>query len=473
MATTVDSTLTSSPPDTGGLPRLLGARSLTALGLGGIIGVGIFVNVGIAARTMAGPAIVLSFLIAAVACIFIGFCYAEFASRIPSAGSAYSYARATLGRGAGWFIGWNLILSYCVAGASVAQGLSGYLESLLQSAHLSLPAAISSSHAQAGSAGRLDLPAVCITLVVAAVAMRGLKPSVRLNGIMLGVKLAALALVVGVGAFYVHAANWSPFAPFGLFTLRRLPGAPAPQPAGILPGAILAFFAFLGFDMLPAYCAECKSPRRDIPIAILASILLCAGLYMAVAAVLTGMVPYSKIDPRAPVAAAFQHVGFPAAQAAISVAAIAAITTVLEGLILSLPRILTAMGEEKLLPPAVFRWIHPEHRTPARSIALIGAAVGLLAGFGRLSTLLMLAGGAMVLCLAVICCSLPIIRRRERAGDRASFHAPLGPLMPVLGFLSCLALVMPIPVSTWGWLLLWMAIGAAVYLSYGRRFASR
>jgi APA family basic amino acid/polyamine antiporter len=332
--------------------------ALTSLGIGCIIGTGIFVLTGIAAHDKTGPALILSFVIAGLACIFAALCYAEFASTVPVAGSAYTYAYATLGELLAWIIGWDLILEYTVASASVAHGWSHYFQNLIGMSGIKVPAVFSRAPFDYDPAlGKLivtgtwfDLPAVLVAAVVAALLVKGIRESATVNTLMVVVKLAAVLVVIAVGAFYVDRRNWAPFAPYGysgisLFGHTVLGRADAGgAPLGMLAGAAMIFYAYIGFDSVSTHAEEARNPKRDVPIGIIASLLVCTVLYIAVAAVLTGMVPYHQIDVDAPVAVAFQQKGLPWVQFFVSVGAITGITSVLLVLMLSQPRVWLAMA---------------------------------------------------------------------------------------------------------------------------------
>ncbi|HZO91954.1 MAG TPA: amino acid permease [Chthonomonadaceae bacterium] len=462
-------------PETAGEPRLQRALSpltLTSLGLGGIIGTGIFVMIGIAAHDKTGPALALSFLVAAIACAAVALCYAEFAASVPEAGSAYSYAYATLGELPAWLIGWNLIFAYGIGAASVAQGWSHYFQDFLGGLGLTLPRALASTpYDLAPQMGKLvptgslgDLPALLITEVISFCILRGMRASLRFNFAMLSLKLAILFFVIGVGAFYIKPQNWHPFAPYGLLAQA----GPGGQPLGMMAGAALVFYAYLGFEALSAYTEECRKPQRDVPLGILASVALCTLLYIAVAVVLTGIVPYDRINVRAPISDAFGQVGLPWAQFLIALGALTGITSVLLVILLTLPRILMVMGRDGLLPPGVFSAIHPRYRTPWKATIVIGVAAGLLSALVPLRILADLVMMATLLGYVVICIAV-LILRRTHAHTTRRFRAPLGPFVPLLGILTCLLLIRSLPSSAWLQLFAWLLLGLGVYFAYGRR----
>jgi APA family basic amino acid/polyamine antiporter len=377
------------------LHRVLGPVQLSALGVGAIIGTGIFVLTGVAAHDRTGPALMLSFVVAGITCVFAALCYAEFAAMVPVAGSAYTYAYATLGELFAWIIGWDLILEYAVASATVAHGWSHYFQDFLSIFHIGLPKVLTNAPFDyLPSTGRLtltgtwfDLPAIVIALLVTIVLVKGIRESASLNAGIVILKIAIVLFVIVVGAKYVNPANWRPFAPFGLtgfsffgHTIMGQTGKGG-EPLGMLAGAAYVFFAYIGFDSVSTHAEEARNPSRDVPIGILTSLVLCTILYIAVAAVLTGMVPYNQINIDAPVSDAFRQVGLPWAQLLISVGAIAGITSVLLVMMLSQPRIFLAMARDGLLPPGFFAAVHERFRTPWKSTILTGVCVATMGAF--------------------------------------------------------------------------------------------
>jgi APA family basic amino acid/polyamine antiporter len=467
------------------LRRVLGPLQLTSLGVGAIIGAGIFVTTGAIARDVAGPALMLSYAVAGCACVFAALCYAELASMVPVAGSAYTYAYATLGELFAWIIGWDLVLEYAVGSATVAGGWSGYFQSALGSFGLALPRALNGPPISYDPAlGRLvatgsviNLPALGIVAFATAVLIFGIRESARLNALMVAIKLAAVLFVLAVGAFYVKSANWHPFAPYGLtgvsFFGHTLLGKTdaGGRPLGMLAGAALAFFAFIGFDSVSTHAEEARRPQRDVPIGIIASLVICTLLYLGVVAVLTGMVPYQELDMNAPVAAAFAQVGLGWAQLLLSVAGVAGITSVLLVLMLSQPRVLLAMARDGLLPKSFFGDIHPRFRTPWKSTLATGLFVGALASFLPIQVLLSLVSMGTLLAFVIVCAAVLILRRTHPAADRP-FRAPLVPLLPILGIAVCLLLMFSLPAENWLRLVVWLAIGLTLYFGYGRRHSA-
>jgi basic amino acid/polyamine antiporter, APA family len=464
------------------LRRILGPVALSSLGIGAIIGTGIFVLTGVAAHDKAGPALMLSFVVAGMACFFAALCYAEFASMVPVAGSAYTYAYATLGELFAWIIGWDLMLEYTVGAAAVAHGWSHYFQDFIGIFGLKLPEIFrlapfdfmpETGHLVLTSS-YLDLPAILAVAAVTWVLVKGIRESARFNAVMVGVKLAVVLLVIGVGAFYVDPANWRPFAPFGLggislfgtFTLglKAADGAPL----GMLAGASMVFFAYIGFDSVSTHAEEARRPRRDVPIGIMASLLICTVLYLAVSAVLTGMVRYDQLDINAPVSNAFAQKGLPWVQFVVSLGALAGITSVLLVLLLSQPRVLLAMARDGLLPPSFFGAVHPRFRTPWKSTILTGLVVSLMAGLLPLRILAELVNIGTLMAFVVVCAAVLIMRYTDPDAERP-FRAPLGAFVPVMGILSCLMLMFSLPAENWLRLVVWLGAGLLVYFGYGRR----
>jgi APA family basic amino acid/polyamine antiporter len=467
------------------LRRVLGPVQLTSLGVGAVIGAGIFVSTGATAQQTAGPALMLSYAVAGVVCIFAALCYAEFASMVPVAGSAYTYAYATLGELFAWIIGWDLVLEYAVSSATVADGWSGYFQSLLNVFGWKIPHALAGPvvnyDPQLGkliaTGSILNLPAVLIVALVTVVLVIGIRESASVNTVLVGIKVAAVLFVIAVGAFYVNPANWHPFAPFGLTGLQMFGHTLLGQsdaggkPVGMLAGAALAFFAYIGFDSVSTHSEEAKEPQRDVPIGIIVSLVLCTLLYIGVVAVLTGMVPYGELDIAAPVSDAFRRVGLRWAQALIALAGIAGITSVLLVTMLSQARILLAIARDGLLPPGFFAAVHDRFRTPWKSTILTGAFVASLAAFLPISVLLMLVNMGTLFAFIIVCAAVLIMRRTHPEAERP-FRVPFVPLVPILGILSCLLLMFSLPSENWLRLFVWLGIGLVIYFSYGRRHST-
>jgi APA family basic amino acid/polyamine antiporter len=465
----------------GRLRRVLGPVQLTSLGIGAVIGAGIFVSTGVIARQTTGPALMLSYVVAGLACLFAGLCYCEFAGMVPVAGSAYTYAYATLGELFAWVIGWDLTLEYAVSAATVANGWSGYFQNVLGIFGVALPATMNRPVVMPATNGGLvatgstiNLPALAIVLVVTAVLVVGIRESARVNATLVAVKVSAVLFVVVVGALYVKTANWHPFAPFGYAGLNlfghTLGGRTdaAGQPVGMLAGAALAFFAYIGFDSVATQTEEARRPQRDVPIAILGSLLICTVLYIAVVAVITGMVPYAELDLTAPVADAFRRVGLRWAQFIIALAGIAGITSVLLVTMLGQARILLAIARDGLLPPGFFAAVHRRFETPWKATLATGTFVAILAAFLPIDVLLLLVNMGTLLAFVLVCGAVLVMRRTHPSAARP-FRAPLVPLVPLLGIGSCLMLMFSLPAVNWIRLFVWLAVGLLIYFTYGRR----
>ena len=463
------------------LRRVLGPVQLTSLGVGAIIGTGIFVLVGVAAHERAGPAMMLSFVVAGVACALAALCYAEFASMAPVAGSAYTYAYATLGELLAWVIGWDLIIEYAVSAAGVAHGASAYFQNFLSIFRIRLPEVLTGapfdySPEMGGlvSTGRFfDLPALLLVCLVTTVLVVGIRESATFNAAMVILKVAIVIFVIAVGAFYINPANWHPFAPYGftgvnffghtLFGQHDAGG----QPLGMLAGAAIIFFSYIGFDSVSTHAEEARRPARDVPIGIITSLLLCTALYMGVGAVLTGMVPYDKIDINAPVSDAFRQVGLTWAQLIISLGALVGITSVVLVTMLSQARILLAMARDGLLPASFFGDIHPKFRTPWKSTILTGIFVSLLSSLLPLRILSDLVNIGTLLAFVIVCSAVLIMRRTHPRAERP-FRAPLVPFVPVAGIATCLLLMFSLPAENWLRLGVWLLVGFCIYFGYGR-----
>ncbi|MFI5237470.1 MAG: amino acid permease [Ignavibacteriales bacterium] len=467
------------------LRRVLGPVALTSLGVGAIIGTGIFVLSGVAAHDKAGPAIILSFVVAGLACVFAALCYAEFASMVPVAGSAYTYAYATLGELLAWIIGWDLILEYAVASATVAHGWSHYFQDFIGIFGLRIPWIFQraptdfnpSSGLFEATGTMIDLPAILITIIITIILVKGIKESAGFNATFVIIKLTVVLFVIAVGSFYIIPENWEPFAPFGLsgisffgttlFGETDLGGAPV----GMLAAAATIFFAYIGFDSISTHAEEAKNPKRDVPIGIIASLVICTILYIAVAAVLTGMVPYDKINIDAPVSNAFAYVGLPWAQFLISLGALAGITSVLLVMMLSQPRIFLAMARDGLVPPSIFGAVHEKFRTPWKSTIITGIFVAILAGLLPLRILAELVNIGTLFAFVIVCAAVLIMRKLHPEAERP-FRAPWVPFIPVMGILSCLMLMFSLPEENWFRLFVWLAIGIVIYFFYGRKHSA-
>jgi APA family basic amino acid/polyamine antiporter len=450
------------------LRRSLTAWDLTLLGVGAIIGTGIFVLTGTAAANQAGPAIMMSYLAAGLACAFAALCYAEFASMIPIAGSAYTYAYATLGEVVAWMIGWDLILEYAVGSMTVAIGWSGYMQRLLQGFGITLPAWMASPY----PTGVINLPASLIVLAIMVLLVVGVRESARFNATMVAIKGAAIVFFIAAGVTFVKPENWTPFAPYGV--------------SGVMAAAAVVFFAYIGFDAVSTTAEEAKNPQRDLPIGIIASLVACTLLYLAVAAVLSGIVPVihyrvnadalpgvPTVDPsqaqeflNAPVAYALSVIGQDWAAGLVSAGAVAGITSVLLVMLMSQPRIFFAMSRDRLLPQGVSK-VHPTFGTPYITTIITCVIVALVAGLTEIQTVGEMTSIGTLFAFVVVCAA--VLRLRQTRPDaKRPFRVPFGPVFPVLGIVSCLYLMLSLPVLTWVRFLVWLDLGLIIYWFYGR-----
>lgn len=450
------------------LKRSLSAWDLTLLGIGAIIGTGIFVLTGTAAANQAGPAIMMSYLAAGLACAFAALCYAEFASMIPIAGSAYTYAYATLGEVVAWMIGWDLILEYAVGSMTVAIGWSGYMQRLLAGFGVELPVWM----AAAPPVGFINLPATLIVLAIMVLLVIGVRESARFNALMVAIKGFAILFFIAAGATYVEPANWTPFAPYGF--------------SGVMAAAAVVFFAYIGFDAVSTTAEEAKNPKRDLPIGIIASLIICTLLYLAVAAVLSGIVPVVEyrantdalpgvpgVDAvqaqaflNAPVAFALSQIGLNWAAGLVSAGAVAGITSVLLVMLMSQPRIFFAMSRDRLLPQGVSK-VHPRFGTPYITTIITCVIVAVVAGLTQIQVVGEMTSIGTLFAFVVVCAA--VLRLRVTRPDaKRPFKVPFGPLFPVLGILSCLYLMLSLPVLTWVRFLVWLDLGLLIYWFYGR-----
>ncbi len=463
------------------LKRVLGPVGLTSLGVGAIIGTGIFVLTGVAAANKAGPAMSLSMVVAGVTCIFAALCYAEFAAMVPVAGSAYTYAYATLGELFAWIIGWDLVLEYAVGASTVAHGWSHYFQDLLKIlfGRDIWPKILSNAPFDyidgkiVPTGSIVDLPAILIALAVTYVLVIGIKESANFNSAMVLVKLAVVAFVIIVGYQYINPKNWEPYAPYGYGGISFF-GFPIwgqehnGQVVGMMAGAATVFFAYIGFDSVSTHSEESKNPQRDVPIGIISSLIICTILYVAVAAILTGMVPYDKINKDAPVSDAFAQQGLTFAPLLISVGAITGITSVLLVMMLSQPRVLLAMARDGLVPASFFGAIHEKYQTPYKSTILTGIFVATLGGLLPLNILAELVNIGTLLAFVIVCAAVLIMRRTHPEAERP-FKVPLMPYTPILGIITCAILMFSLPWENWARLFIWLAIGFAIYFGYGKR----
>ena len=463
------------------LRRAIGAGNLTALGVGAIIGAGIFVLTGQAAAKYAGPAIVYSFLLAGLACAFAGLCYAEFSAMIPLAGSAYTYSYATLGELIAWIIGWDLILEYLFASATVAVGWSGYVVSMLKDWGIVIPPQYASApydHVAPTDAGLniwriftegwtatgavLNVPAMIIVALATILLVVGIKESARFNNVIVAIKMAVILAFIGFGAFYVQADHWAPFVPPAEGDGRFGWG-------GVVRGAGVIFFAYIGFDAVSTAAQEVRNPQRDMPIGILASLALCTVLYIAVALVLTGIVDFRTLNVPDPIAVGIDAAGPGLAwlRPIVKIGAVAGLSSVILVMLLGQPRIFFSMARDGLLPP-IFGEVHPRYRTPWVASILTGGTAMVVAGLFPIGLLGELVSIGTLLAFVIVCAGVLVLRYTDPDIPRP-FRAPFVPLVPVLGVLSCGYLMVGLPVDTWARLFVWMALGLAIYFLYGRR----
>ncbi|MDD5563392.1 MAG: amino acid permease [Thermoanaerobaculaceae bacterium] len=439
-----------------GLKRALGPWDLVAIGIGCIIGVGIFVLPGVEAATHAGPGIILSFVVAASACACAALCYAELAAMIPVAGSAYTYGYATLGELVAWIIGWDLILEYMVGASLVAIGWSAYLVNLLN--HLGKAFGWQLPHAWCAApwgldSGVLNLPAVLIVGVLTWLLVRGIKESARVNLVMVIVKVTVILIFIGLTAWYVNPGNWQPFMPFGF--------------KGVMTAAAIVFLAYVGFDAVSTTAEEAVNPQRDMPIGIMGSLAVATVLYVVVAAIMTGVVPYRQLNVADPVALVLNVLHKPWASMLVSVGALAGITSVLLVLLLGQPRILFAMSRDGLLPPLMSK-IHPRFRTPYLTTIITGSIVAVSAALTPINVVAELCSIGTLFAFMIVSAGV-LVLRRTRAEVERPFRVPFFPVIPILGIVLCGYLMASLPLITWLRFLVWLVVGLVIYAGYGYR----
>ncbi len=464
----VADTLASGDSAEHGLAKSLGPFSIAAMGIGAIIGAGIFVLTGTAAAHYAGPGVMLSFLLGGVACAFVGLCYAELAALLPVSGSTYSYTYATLGELAAWIIGWDLVLEYAVGAATVAVGWSGYIVSLLHTFGVDVPPQFTASPGAlvtladgASASGVVNLPAAAIIGALTLMLVLGTKESARLNNVMVSIKLVVVLAFIALGAGFVHPSNWRPFIPdntgaFGAFGW-----------SGVLRGASIVFFAYIGFDAVSTCAQEAKRPQRDMPIGILGSLLVCTILYIAVAAVLTGLVPYTQLGVSDPIAKGVDAIGLAWFSVLIKMGALIGLTTVILVLLYGQSRIFFTISQDGMLP-RIFARVHPTFQTPYLSQILIGGIVAVIAAFTPIEVLGEMVSIGTLFAFVLVCAAVLYLRHSEGHLPRP-FRVPNMPWVPLLGILLCLALMAGLPLVTWIRLIVWMVVGLVVYFAYGRR----
>jgi APA family basic amino acid/polyamine antiporter len=454
--------------EAGTLRRALGPINLTTLGIGAIIGAGIFVLTGQAAAQYAGPAIVISFVLAGLACTFAGLCYAELASMIPVAGSAYTYAYATMGELIAWIIGWDLILEYSLGAATVAVGWSGYVVSFLRDLGIHIPATLAGAPGTVSADGvtaLFNLPATIIVLLVTGLLVLGIRESARTNAAIVIIKVAVVLLFVAFGVSFVRADNLTPFIPpstgeFGIFGW-----------SGVVRGAGVIFFAYIGFDAVSTAAQEATNPQRDMPIGILGSLAICTVLYIAVALVLTGIVPYTQLNVPDPIAVGIDATGLTWLKPLVKLGAIAGLSSVILVMLMAQPRIFYTMSRDGLLP-GIFAKVHAKFRTPHITTIITGVVVATAAGFFPIGILGELVSIGTLLAFVIVCIGVWVLRWTDPNIARP-FKTPLVPIVPILGAASCLYLMAFLPLPTWERLGIWLAVGLAIYFLYGRASAAR
>jgi len=463
------------------LKRTLGPLNLTTLGIGAIIGAGIFVLTGQAAALHAGPAVPISMVLVGIACAFAGLCYAEMASAVPVAGSAYTYSYATMGEFVAWIIGWDLVLEYAAGAATVGVGWSGHMVSLLQQFNLHIPPHFSNApfqwctgaNVQAAVAGCahgglnwtgaiINAPAMFIVALMSTILVVGIKESATVNNVIVILKVTIILLIVAVGLGHINTANWKPFIPantgeWGTFGW-----------SGVLRGAGLVFFAYIGFDAVSTAAQEARNPQRDMPIGILGSLAICTVLYVVVSGVLVGMVPFGELNLPAPMAYAMEKIGAPAwVRVSVDVGAVLGLGSVILVMLLGQSRVFYSMSRDGLLG----KWagqVHPRFRTPYLSTIFTGIAVGVATGLLPLQLLGQLVNIGTLLAFVLVCTGVLVLRRTRPDLDRP-FRTPWVPFVPVMGILCCVGLMLTLPMDTWIRLVVWLLIGLTIYFGYGKR----
>lgn len=451
----IDALLREAEGKGASLKKELGAFDLTMLGIGAIIGTGIFVLTGVAAAEHAGPALVLSFILSGLACVFAALCYAEFASTVPVSGSAYTYSYAAFGELIAWILGWDLILEYGVASSAVAVGWSGYFQGLLAGFGIELPKALTNAYDPAKGTF-IDLPAILVVLFITFLLTRGVRKSARFNAVMVIIKVAVVLLFLAVGVWYVKPENWTPFMPYGF--------------SGVATGAATVFFAYIGFDAVSTAAEEVKNPQRNMPIGIIASLLICTLLYIAVSLVLTGIVPYDQLGVKNPVAFALNYIQQDWVAGFISLGAITGITTVLLVMMYGQTRLFYAISRDGLLPK-VFSRVSPVRQVPFVNTWLTGLLVAFFAGVVPLNKLAELTNIGTLFAFIVVSAGVLVLRKTQPDLKRA-FKTPLVPLVPLLAVAFCGYLVLQLPLTTWIGFVTWLLVGLVIYFIYGRKHST-
>lgn len=432
------------------LHRTLTSFDLTLMGIGAIIGAGVFVLTGVAAATKAGPAIMLSFVLAGIASMFAALAYAELAASIGGTGSAYSYAFAGFGEFVAWIIGWNLILEYAMSVATVAIGWSGYVSNFFESIGLPMPHAITTNPFEGGI---INLPAFLIIFAIGALLCVGIRQSAKFNNVIVAIKLSTIALFIIIAAMNINPTNWHPFMPFGAM--------------GVVQGASLVFFAYIGFDALSTAVEEAIEPQRSIPIGIIFSLIGCTLIYIIVSGLLTGIAPYQNLNVGSPVAKALLDIGYRSSAGIIAVGAIAGLTTVMLIMFYGLTRIILAMARDHLIPKSL-AVVHPQTKTPIRTIVVCGLIIALVSGFSPIAKAAELVNIGTLAAFVFVCLGIVVLRITHPDLERP-FRLPFNPLIPLLGAASCIYLMVNLSEVTWFRFVIWSIFGIALYFGYGYR----